>query len=78
MLFGSGLLIEPLLANETFVAPDGSVTIHYNMTLHVVMSWGLTFAALLCVVASVVFVMSPDRNASASRNRTQTEDSGEP
>ena len=76
MLFGSGLIIEPLLANESFVPPEGSVTISYNMTLHGVMSWGLTFAALLCVVASVVFVMSPNRNVDASLNPSQAEDGG--
>ncbi|TWU60896.1 hypothetical protein Poly51_11780 [Rubripirellula tenax] len=77
LLFGSGLLIEPMIANETFVAPDGSVTIHYNMTLHVIMSWGLTFTALLCVVASVVYVITPFPKPIASLHQPSVTDGGE-
>ncbi len=78
MLSGSGLLIEPMIANESFVAPDGSVTIHYNMALHVIMSWGLTVAALLCTVASLVYVVTPSRYDNASLDQCPDMASGEP
>ena len=76
MLFGAGLILEPFIANENFVAPDGAVAIHYNMTLHRIMSWGLTFSALLVVVASAAYVFEPDPVSSSPADCIQDQDGG--
>jgi len=76
MIFGAGLILEPLIANETFAAPDGSATIHFNRALRRAMYWGLTFSALLVIGASATYELAPDLFSSPASDCIPDQDGG--
>lgn len=76
MFWISGLMLEPLVANETFVAPDDSITIHYDTTLRTVMDWGLMFSAVLVVAGAAAYVFVPKRQFRSSPDRISSDEAG--
>ena len=71
LLSGAGLILEPLVASETAVLPDGVTQVRYSSGLQIAMTWGLTLSAVLATLASIAYVWSsPDSSSALPGNHT--------